>query len=145
MNAENTINKLPEDIQKLGTIGAISYIGALFCIIGAFFTDFTTTNKGWALIIAGIALLFLTGIIYLKETLAKTANRKEALGVLREVFNRLAEASTKGTKEQTVSITMTIDNLPKRILEVIEKMNLHGLRGRGFLYSSSRRREVLLI
>ena len=26
-----------------------------------------------------------------------------------------------------------------------ERMNLHGLRGRGFLYSSSRRREVLLI
>lgn len=122
MNIDNAINKLPEDIHKLGTIGTISYVGALFCIIAAFFTDFTATSKGWALIITGVSLLFLTGIIYLKETLAKTANRKEALGVLKEVFNRLAEASTKGTKEQTVSITMTIDNLPKRILEVIEKL-----------------------
>jgi len=119
---ESVIQKLVNDIKKLGPLGTISYIGALLCIIAAFKQDFSTSNTGWALIFVGVSLLIFTGVIYLKETLARTANRKEALGVLREVFNRLAEASTKGTNKQTVSITMTIDNLPKRILEVIEKL-----------------------
>lgn len=121
MFGEELIKKLPEDIQKLGTVGTISYIGALFCIGTAFFSDFNT-GKGWALIIAGVVLLALSGAIYLKETLARTANRKEALATLREVYNRLAEQSTKGTNEQTVSITMTIAELPKRILEVLHKL-----------------------
>src|SRR4051812_34957231 len=114
------VKKLPDDVKKLGTVGTISYVGALFCIGHALFSDFST-GKGWALIIAGVALLALSGAIYLKETLARSANRKEALGVLREVFNRLAEQSANGTDKQTVSITMTIDNLPKRILEVMDK------------------------
>jgi hypothetical protein len=74
------------------------------------------------LIIAGASLLVFSGFIYLKEVLGKTANRKEALGVLKEVYNRLAEQTPKGTNEQTVSITMTIAELPKRILEVIDKL-----------------------
>jgi len=116
------IQKLPSDIKKLGTIGTLSYAGSVLCFIAAFSTDFSNTAKGWALIIAGVALLFFSGAIYLKESLAKTANRREALTVLKEVYNRLAEASPKGTKEQTVSITMTIAELPKRILEVIDKL-----------------------
>lgn len=113
---------LPDDVHKLGAVGTISYVGALLCFAAALLTDFTVTNKGWALITAGVALLLFSGIIYLKETLARSANRKEALGVLREVFNRLAEQSANGTKEQTVSITMTINNLPKKILEVLDKL-----------------------
>lgn len=116
------LKRLPDDVKKLGAIGTISYIGALLSFVAAIFIDFSLTYKGWALIIAGVSLLFFSGAIYLKEALAKSSNRKEALGVLREVFNRLAEASAKGTKEQTVSITMTIDNLPKRILEVLDKL-----------------------
>ncbi len=121
MFGQELIKKLPEDIQKLGAIGTVSYIGALLCMVAAFLTDFST-GKGWALIVAGVALLTLSGAIYLKETLARTANRKEALTTLREVYNRLAEQSTKGTNEQTVSITMTIAELPKRILEVLHKL-----------------------
>ncbi len=122
MNDLNLLKKLSEDVRKLGAVGTISYVGALLSFVAALFIDFSATNKGWALIIAGVALLFFSGVIYLKETLAKSANRKEALGVLKEVFNRLAEQSTNGTKEQTVSITMTIDNLPKKILEVLDKL-----------------------
>lgn len=122
MNDLNLIKKLSEDVRKLGAVGTISYVGALLSFVAALFIDFSVTNKGWALTIAGVALLFFSGVIYLKEVLAKSANRKEALGVLREVFNRLAEQSTNGTKEQTVSITMTIDNLPKKILEVLDKL-----------------------
>lgn len=121
MLEQKIIEKLPEDVQKLGAVGTISYIGALFCIGATFFVDFNT-GKGWALIIAGVALLTLSGIIYLKEVLARTANRKEALFTLREVYNRLAEQTPKGTNEQTVSITMTIAELPKRILEVLHKL-----------------------
>lgn len=122
MNVEDIFKKLPEDVNKLGAIGTISYVGALLSFFAAFFIDFNVTNKGWALITSGVALLFFSGAIYLRETLAKAANRKEALGVLREVFNRLAEQSTNGSKEQTVSITMTIDNLPQKILEVLHKL-----------------------
>lgn len=116
------LQKLPEDIRKLGTIGTISFAGSMLSFVSAFFIDFTKTNKGWALIITGVSLIFFSGFVYLKEVLAKTANRREALSVLREVYNRLAEASTKGSNEQTVSITMTIAELPKRILEVVDKL-----------------------
>lgn len=116
------LNKLPEDIRKLGTVGTISFAGSMLSFISAFFIDFTKTNKGWALIIASVSLLFFSGFVYLKEMLAKTANRREALSVLREVFNRLAEQSTNGTNQQTVSITMTIAELPKKILEVVDKL-----------------------
>ena len=122
MKEIDMLESLPDDVRKLGAIGTISYVGALLSFVAAFLTDFTVTNKGWGLITAGVALLLFSGVIYLKEALAKSANRKEALGVLREVFNRLAEQSAKGTKEQTVSITMTIDNLPKKILEVLDKL-----------------------
>jgi hypothetical protein len=122
MDKLHIINKLSGDVRRLGAIGTISYVGALLSFVAALFVDFSLTSKGWALIVAGVALLLLSGVIYLKEALAKSANKKEALGVLREVFNRLAEQSTNGTKEQTVSITMTIDNLPKKILEVLEKL-----------------------
>lgn len=117
-----SLQKLPDDIKKLGPIGTISYVGGVFCFISAFAVDFTKTNKGWALIVVGVALLLFAGLLSLKEILVKATNRKEALGVLREVYNRLAEQSTSGSKEQTVSITMTIAELPKRILEVIDKL-----------------------
>lgn len=49
---------------------------------------------------------------------------KEALGVLREVYNRMAEQISTADKDKTVSITMTIDNLPDKITEVIKKSSL---------------------
>lgn len=122
MIAKDLLKTLPEDVQRLGTVGTISYIGALCAFISAFFIDFDKGGKGWALIIAGVALLILSGVIYLKEMLAKTANRKEALGVLRELYNRLAEQTAKGDKDQTVAMTMTIAELPKKILEVVDKL-----------------------
>lgn len=116
------LKNLPSDVKKLGTIGTISFSGSMLSFMAAFFIDFSKTNKGWALIVTGVSLLLFSGVIYLKESLAKIANRKEALGVLREVYNRLAEQSTNGTNEQTVSITMTIAELPKKILEVVDKL-----------------------
>lgn len=116
------LKTLPDDVNKLGTIGTISYIGALCAFFSTFFIDFDKGGKGWALIIAGVALLTLSGVLYLKEALAKIANRKEALGVLRDVYNRLAEQTAKGTKDQTVAMTMTIAELPKKILEIVDKL-----------------------
>jgi len=122
MNKKDLLTSLPDDVQKLGTVGTIAYVGALFSFFATFFIDFSKDNKGWAFIIAGVALLVFSGVLYLKEILARIANKKEALGVLREVYNRLAEQTAKGDKDQTVAMTMTIAELPKKILEVVDKL-----------------------
>lgn len=66
-------------------------------------------------------LLIYSGAIYLSESKQETTKIREALGVLREVYNRMAEQISTADKDKTVSITMTIDNLPDKIAEVIKK------------------------
>jgi len=84
--------------------------------------DFKTElTKGLILVSIGGILLIFSGVIYWLESKEETAKIKEALGVLREVFNRMAEQISSADKDKTVSITMTIDSLPAKILEVIKK------------------------
>ncbi len=123
MNSQKLLEKFATDVNKLGPIGTISYVGGILCFISAFFFEFSgIDSKGFILVIIGASLVIFAGLLSSRETNMRALNRKEALGVLREVYNRLAEQSTKGNKEQTVSITMTIAELPKRILEVLHDL-----------------------
>lgn len=123
LNLKKTLlSNLADTVKKLGVLGTISYIGAFTIFIGSLFVDFDKqTLKASILLGIGVALLIYSGVIYWLESKQETAKIKEALTVLREVYNRLAEQTAKTEKDQTVSITMTIDNLPDKISEVIKK------------------------
>lgn len=111
-----------EAIQRLGIIGTISYIGAMILFLVVLRVDFNTEfSKALILTIIGATLLIFAGVIYWLESKEETTKTKEALGVLREVFNRMAEQISTADKDKTVSITMTINNLPDKIAEVIKK------------------------
>ena len=66
-------------------------------------------------------MLVFSGIIYHTQTREKAEVVKKALDVLGGVYNRMAEQISTADKDKTVSITMTIDNLPDKISEVIKK------------------------
>lgn len=113
---------LIEALQKLGIIGTIAYVGAIFLFLLISQVDFKTeTTKVWFLSSIETALLIFSGIIYWLESREETTKIKEALGVLREVYNRMAEQISTADKHKTVSITMTVDKLPEKIAEVIKK------------------------
>lgn len=113
---------LKDTVQRLGVVGTISYVGSAAIFVLLTQTDFEAEKfKVLMLSVIGIILLMYSGIIYWLQTKQETAKVHEALGVLREVYNRLAEQTAKTAKDQTVSITMTIDNLPEKIAEVIKK------------------------
>lgn len=115
---ENLVNT----IQRLGVLGTISYVGASAIFTVIFFTNFDKEPiKAYVLLVIGVALLIYSGGIYWFESKKRTEKTKEALGVLREVYNRMAEQITTADKDKTISITMTIDNLPKKIAEVIKE------------------------
>lgn len=115
---ENLVNT----VQRLGILGTISYVGASVIFVVLFFTNFDKEpTKAYVLLAIGVALLIYSGWIYWSESKKRTEKTKEALGVLREVYNRMAERITTADKDKTVSITMTIDNLPKKIAEVIKE------------------------
>jgi len=109
-------------VKKLGIIGTICYMGAMLLFILVLTVNFQT-EVFKALILSGIgtALLVYSGIVYSLEKKEETIKVKEALGVLREVYNRAAEQISTADKDKTVSITMTIDNLPDKIAEFIHK------------------------
>lgn len=114
--------KVIEALQKLGIIGTISYVGAMLVFIVVIQVDFSTQLvKAVLLTTIGSVLLIFAGVIYWLESKEETIKVKEALGVLREVFNRMAEQISTADKDKTVSITMTINNLPDKIAEVIKK------------------------
>lgn len=118
-------SSLAEAVRKLGVVGTISYVGAAVIFTVLLFTNFNTEPvKAGVLLAIGVALLFYSGAIYWSETKQETIKMKEALGVLREVYNRMAEQISTADKDKTVSITMTIDNLPDKIAEVIKKSSL---------------------
>lgn len=111
-----------EAVQRLGIIGTLSYVGAVVIFLVALSVNFETEpTKAIVLTLIGSSLLLFSGLIYWLESKEETAKVKEALGVLREVFNRMAEQISTADKDKTVSITMTIDNLPDKIAEVIKK------------------------
>lgn len=115
-------NRIIEALQKLGIIGTISYVGAMLVFIAAIQVDFSQQLiKAILLTTIGSVLLIFAGVIYWLESKEETIKVKEALGVLREVFNRMAEQIATADKDKTVSITMTINNLPDKIAEVIKK------------------------
>lgn len=120
---EQIILKLLKDaVQKLGVVGTISYVGAAAIFVLLMWTNFETEKfKVISLSVIGIVLLIYSGVIYWQETKQETEKVREALGVLREVYNRMAEQISVADKDKTVSITMTIDNLPDKIAEVIKK------------------------
>lgn len=109
-------------VGRLGIIGSLSYVGAMILFLTVLGVNFSVEpTKAIVLTIIGTCLLFYSGLIYWLESKEETAKVKEALGVLREVFNRMAEQISTADKDKTVSITMTIDNLPDKIAEVIKK------------------------
>ncbi len=113
---------LVDTVKKLGAVGTISYIGAMLLFIVALQVDFRTeTTRGFVLAGIGTLLLVFSGIIYYTQTREKARVVKEALEVLGGVYNRMAEQISTADKDKTVSITMTIDNLPDKISEVIKK------------------------
>lgn len=117
---------LLEAIKKLGVIGTISYVGSLLLFYVVTRVDFgKDPHKAFVLAFIGAVLLIFSGVIYWLESKEDTIKTKEALGVLREVFNRLAEQISTADKDKTVSITMTINNLPDKIAEVIKKTKLN--------------------
>ena len=113
---------LVDAVKKLGAIGTISYIGAMLLFVVALQIDFRTeTTRGFVLAGIGTLLLVFSGIIYHTQTREKAEVVKKALDVLGGVYNRMAEQISTADKDKTVSITMTIDNLPDKISEVIKK------------------------
>lgn len=119
---EFLLSGLVDAVKKLGVVGTISYVGAASIFAVLLLVDFGTQPvKAGVFLSIGVALLVYSGVIYWSETKQETAKVKEALGVLREVYNRMAEQISTADKDQTVSITMTIDNLPDKIAEVIKK------------------------
>ena len=116
-------SSLADAIKKLGVVGTISYVGAAAIFTVLIFVDFSAEPvKAGVLLAIGLILLIYSGAIYLSESRQETAKIQEALGVLREVYNRMAEQISTADKDKTVSITMTIDNLPDKIAEVIKKV-----------------------
>lgn len=111
-----------EAVKKLGPLGTISYIGALLLYLVATRVDFThEAAKSYLLAGIGTVLLVFSGLIYITKLKRETEVIKEALTVLGGVYNRMAEQISTSDKDKTVSITMTIDNLPDKIAEVIKK------------------------
>lgn len=107
-------------VKNLGNRGTISYLLAIVIFIVALQVDFQTElTKAVILSIIGVSLLLSSVIIYVTESKQVTLRVVEALGVLSEIYNRMAEQIEKSDKEKTISITTTIDNLPDRITEVI--------------------------
>lgn len=123
MNIKDLLQKsLIDAIKKLGPLGTISYVGAIAIFFVITQVNFQTDSaKGISLLVIGTSLLLFSGIIYWLEKKEEAIKIREALGVLREVYNRMAEQISTADKDKTVSITMTIDNLPKEIAEVIKK------------------------
>ncbi|MCJ7792369.1 MAG: hypothetical protein MUP45_00075 [Candidatus Marinimicrobia bacterium] len=120
-------SSLADTIKKLGVVGTISYVGAAAIFTVLIFVDFSAEPvKAGVLLAIGLILLIYSGAIYLSESKQETTKIKEALGVLREVYNRMAEQISTADKDKTVSITMTIDNLPDKIAEVIKKSSEKG-------------------
>lgn len=115
-------SSLVDAIKKLGVVGTISYVGAAAIFTVLLFVDFSIEPiKAGVLLVIGLILLTYSGAIYWSESKEESLKTKEALGVLREVYNRMAEQISSADKDKTVSITMTIDNLPNKIAEVIKK------------------------
>lgn len=115
-------SSLVDAVKKLGVLGTISYVGAAAIFTVLIFVDFSAEPvKAGVLLAIGLILLIYSGAIYWSESKQETTKIKEALGVLREVYNRMAEQISTADKDKTVSITMTIDNLPDKIAEVIKK------------------------
>lgn len=115
-------SSLVDTVKKLGVVGTISYVGAAAIFTVLIFVDFSAEPvKAGVLLAIGLILLIYSGAIYWSESKQETTKIKEALGVLREVYNRMAEQISTADKDKTVSITMTIDNLPNKIAEVIKK------------------------
>lgn len=113
---------LVDSIKKLGPIGTISYVGAIAIFFVITRVNFQADSaKGLILLIVGTSLLLFSGLIYWLEKKEEALKIREALGVLREVYNRMAEQISTADKEKTVSITMTINNLPDKIAEVVKK------------------------
>ena len=123
MNIKDLLQERMADIiKKLGPIGTISYVGAISIFFVITRVNFQTeSTKGITLLVIGTSLLIFSGVIYWLEKKEEVIKIREALGVLREVYNRMAEQISTADKAKTVSITMTIDNLPKEIAEVIKK------------------------
>jgi hypothetical protein len=122
MKLKTLHNLVIDAVQKLGVVGTLSYVGAMILFFLLLWVDFKTeTLKVSVLAFIGTALLIFSGVIYWLESREETAKIKEALGVLREVYNRMAEQISTADKDKTVSITMTVDNLPDKISEVIKK------------------------
>jgi hypothetical protein len=116
------ISSLVDAVKKLGVVGTISYVGAATIFAVLAFVNFSTEPvKAGILLAIGVILLVYSGAIYWSENQQETTRIKEALGVLCEVYNRMAEQISTADKNKTVSITMTIDNLPDKIAEVIKK------------------------
>lgn len=118
-------NWLVDAVEKLGALGTISFVGAFLLIYVTSQVDFET-QLAKALVLSGSAmvLLIFSGVIYYLRVIDENSKVKAALEVLKEVYNRLAEQTAKTEKDQTVSITMTIDNLPTKIAEVIKNTTL---------------------
>ncbi len=115
-------SSLVDAVKKLGVLGTISYVGAAAIFTVLIFVNFSAEPlKAGVLLGIGLILLIYSGAIYLSESKQEATKIKEALGVLREVYNRMAEQISTADKDKTVSITMTIDNLPDKIAEVIKK------------------------
>lgn len=115
-------SSLVDAVKKLGVLGTISYVGAAAIFTVLIFVDFSAESvKTGVLLAIGLILLIYFGAIYWSESKQETTKIKEALGVLREVYNRMAEQISTADKDKTISITMTIDNLPDKIAEVIKK------------------------
>lgn len=113
---------LAETVSKLGILGTISYIGSLLLFIVATRTDFNTDSvRAFTLAGIGTLLLVFSGVVYITRTKEKSNLTKKALDTLGGVYNRMAEQISTSDKDKTVSITMTIDNLPEKIAEVIDK------------------------
>lgn len=118
-------NWLVDAVEKLGALGTISFVGAFLLIYVTSQVNFETQlAKALVLSVSAMVLLIFSGIIYYLRVIDENLKVKAALEVLKEVYNRLAEQTAKTEKDQTVSITMTIDNLPTKIAEVIRNTTL---------------------
>ncbi len=119
---QGTGNWLVDAVKSLGALGTVSYIAAFYSIKLVTEVNFETEfTKAIIFSVISVILFLFSGVIYHLRQSNENENIKIALEVLKQVYNRLAEQISTADKDKTVSITMTVDNLPEKIAEVIKK------------------------
>ncbi len=113
-------NSLIKVLREFGVIGLITYAGGVILLIG--FLRETNFTRQILLGIVSIILLFLAAAMSYYRMKIQKDREKALVEMVQNTGNRLAEQLGKNlTKEQVVSITQTIWQNQKDLIEAITK------------------------